>query len=275
MTNIQCQMTNEGIDLLNRMKSNSRWDGKDDFPSCPEWEKEVKAWLKFISDEGQFERFRPRLKDKPSQRDSALAEISVAYYLSKIKGFKIIDWFPIGENGCEGEFVFDYFGAQIWCEVKAPGWESDFIINGVPSKRLSFSKYINGECRSVDDSNKIRHAVELSYKKFLENKINLLIIADDFIIPLNQNTYGRQMIWKSLYYNKLKPPYADGQEKECFMSEKFQNLSGLATFNCQLQGGNIQYDFKIYRNLNSVCPLPEKGALVDSTQDLLNMSAAV
>jgi hypothetical protein len=243
-------MTNLGAQLLQQIRNGSRWEGKDDFPSCKEWEEEVKKWLVFINDEGVFNGYLSRLRDNASQRDSAISEIAIAYFMSRKKGLQIVEWFPKGSNKKRGEFVIDMCRKQVWCEVKAPGWESDFVKEGSFSKRLKNPKHVIGECRSVDDTDKIKYTIEKSYIKIPNNKATLLIIADDFMIPLSERVYGNLVIDRSLFYKKCKPPHHDDREEGCFVTDRYKNLSGLATFNVEKQNGNceIQYCFNLYRN---------------------------
>lgn len=75
------------MDFIDEIKQGARWEGKDAFPSSEFWRLEVNKWGGFIKEGGQFTCFLPRLKDMPKKRDETLAEISAAYFVSKIRSF--------------------------------------------------------------------------------------------------------------------------------------------------------------------------------------------
>ncbi len=67
--------------LLARVRQGARWVGQDAYPAWPIVADEHERWLEFINGKGELRRFLPRLRDRAAQRDDALAEIAVGYFL--------------------------------------------------------------------------------------------------------------------------------------------------------------------------------------------------
>jgi hypothetical protein len=123
-------------------------------------------WLHFVDWKGEMRRFWPRLIKSAYQRDRALAEISIAFFLDTICASPIIDWEPNGEAGTKGEFLATCGAKRIFVEVKTGGWEKDIKeAEGKDSPRLRQPKYIHAEARSVGNWQVIRNAVSNGYKK--------------------------------------------------------------------------------------------------------------
>lgn len=240
--------------LLDEIKQGSRWIGKDAFPSTLEWKLEVEKWLIFIKQEGQFQRFLPRLQDIPRKRDEALAEISAAYFIKRIKGYPILEWQPVGAENKTGEFSFQVANEYIvFSEVKSPGWEADVVRNKDDLGRLDKPKYINGEAAFFNNAVDIRYAIQKAYPKFIEDKLNLLIIVDDLRVSLSEDRWGAE---EALYYKPLKTPYCDTKSEGCFVSTGYNRLGGLATLNVE-QTKEINYRWKLYKNPNAIISLPD------------------
>ena len=242
------------INLLEEIKRDARWNGKDAFPSTLEWELEVNKWIVFIKNNGQLERFLPRLKDMPDKRDEALAEISTAYFISEIKESKIIKWEPKGVDNKTGEFTFTICdGKEVFCEVKSPGWEADIVRRNRDYTRLEKPKHMNGEARFFNNATDIRQAIEKAYPKLPNNTLTLLVIRDDLWVSLNDDLFGAK---EALFYEKLLPPYTDTKENGCFISTEFENLSGMATLNVELSS-KMKYCWKLYHNPHALNKFPD------------------
>jgi len=239
--------------LLDEIRNGAKWVGKDSFPSTPLWEAEVDKWLVFIKDHGQFERFLPRLKGKPDKRNEAFTEINTAYFTSEIMGYPIVEWEPQGANNKIGEFSFLVSDVIVFCEVKSPGWEADIARQDKLSPRLKKPKYIHGEGGPFKNSFDIRHAIEKAYAKFLPDKVNLLVLADDLMVSLMDDRLGTEI---TLFREKLKPPYHDTEPDGCFANDTFKKLSGLATLNI-VHTDRITYHCMLYKNPHALCTLPD------------------
>lgn len=233
------------MSLIETIKLGSRWKDKDAFPSTPEWSQEVENWLLFLKEQGQFERFLPRLKDAPSKRDETLSEISAAYFICKIKACPIVEWEPKGTNNRVGEFLFLLPNKTIiFCEVKSPGWESEIAKQDKESSRLNQPKFIHAEGRFFNNALDIRRSIEKAYPKFSDNVPNLLIITDDLFVSLSDDKFGAN---EALYYEQLKPPHIDTKPNGCFVNSDFNKLGAIATLNVQ-QTKEVKYHWKWYNN---------------------------
>ncbi len=252
------------MNLLQEIKHGSKWEGKDDFPSTRRWKTEVEKWLEFLKDEGQFEKFLPRLRDNPSRRNEVFSEISAAYFIQKIKNCSIIEWEPRGENGSIGEFSFNVSGIIIFCEVKSPGWEAEIAKKNKNSPRIRQPKYINGEGRAFNNAVDIRMSVEKAYPKFRKDIINLLIIVDDLFVSLVDDIFGMN---EAL----LGSPYTDNRSNGCFVNSDFNRLSAIASLNVQ-ETGKLKYFWKLYSNPFALLKIPEffcSGSYIFEVIDLI------
>jgi hypothetical protein len=77
--------------------------GEDEFPSHQEAADEVERVLSYGEVRGQFERLFPQLNGRAMTRNSALAELRVAYYFDRNQ-FHVAEWEPFGDGLKRGEF---------------------------------------------------------------------------------------------------------------------------------------------------------------------------
>lgn len=228
--------------LLQKIFQESRWSGKDQFPSDNLWADEAEKWLRYIKSKGQFEKFLPRLRDLPAQRDETLSEIKAAYFIETYAECPITSWEPPGDNGKLGEFCFSLSGQEVFCEVKSPGWEQAIVESqGIKSPRLDLPKFIPGvEVGSFANWPYVRASVLRAYPKFPDNTPTLLILVDDFKVCLTDDPLGMP---KALYESGTG----------CFMSNQFTNLGAIAALNVQ-NTGKIEYRFSVYHNPMALKP---------------------
>ena len=218
--------------LLSKIAEGSRWLGKDEFPSNEMSRDRIVEWLEYINSKGQFDRLLPRLKDVPAKREETFAEIKAAYFIEKYAGYPITVWEPPGNNGKVGEFTFVFEGREIFCEVKSPGWEREVVESEGPSSpRLKKAKYLLGDHGWVDNSDYIRDTILKAYPKFSINKPTLLILVDDFKVPLNDNPID---MWKALYKENVG----------CFTTSRFCNLGAIGVLCME----KLDPDFCVYHN---------------------------
>ena len=250
--------------LLTKIYSNAKWKDTDGFPSNEIWAENIEKWLFFIYSKGESTRFEPRLiKQNTRQRDKTLAEINVAYFVEKELGFSIVEWEPNGYNNNPGDFLLGGNSVSIYCEVKSPGWESEVVkAPWIDNSRLKKPKYINGEYYVDGDPKPIRRSIDKDYNSFPPDKPTLLIINDDLPTPiLDQVEYNGNLdsIYKALYYKPLSFPYEDINPQGCFVSNSYENLSGIMIFNVRLVYGKekIEYRYKIFQNKYAINKLPE------------------
>lgn len=161
------------------------WRNKDDFPASQAWADEVEEVLTHLKVHGQFDRFLPRLRASITERDEALAEGRVSFFLSNL-GFAITAWEPIVVPNIPGEYEIQLTGSQaIFVEVKSPGWEGELTEEEKRGARKFNPKYINAEFRSYNAEERVLYAAKKAMSKFANDRPNLLVVADDlFVSPL-------------------------------------------------------------------------------------------
>ena len=227
--------------LLAKIAQGSRWLGKDEFPSDELWANEVEKWLQYVDGRGQFDRFLPRLRDLPAQRDETLAEIKPAYFIETYAGYQICAWGPCGEGAKLGDFSFAFKAMKIFCEVKSPGWERSIVKSqGVDSPQLKQPKYITGvEADLFDNSRYVRDSVLKAYSKFPVGGPTLLILVDDLRVSLSNDRLGVPM---ALYESV----------SGCFTSSQYSRLGALAVLNVE-NTGKIEYRVSVFHNPMAQC----------------------
>jgi hypothetical protein len=183
--------------LLHCVIQGARWAGEDQFPGAvgPDLFEE---WLRFITCEGEFDRFRERLQTSRSakHRNATFAEIGSAYFLKKRCGLPIVAWEPVGAGGKEGEFLIALpDGRNMFVEVKGPEWEAEILDSekklGQPGPktrpaRLDQPKSVDGEAFFFAPEPSIFKAVEKAYPKLPDSMPTLLIISDDLRVSLSE-----------------------------------------------------------------------------------------
>ncbi len=222
--------------LLAKIAQGSRWLGEDEFPSDELWADEVEKWLQYVEGRSQFDRFLPRLRDLPAQRDETLAEIKSAYFIDTYAGYQICAWEPCGEGAKLGDFSFAFKATKVFCEVKSPGWERAIVESqGVNSPRLKEPKYIPGiESSWFDNSRYVSDSILKAEPKFPNDNPTLLILVDDLKVSLIDDPLGMP---KALY----------GSGTGCFTSNQFKNLGAVGVLNVE-NTGRIEYRFCVYHN---------------------------
>jgi hypothetical protein len=205
--------------LASEIYIKAKWTREDEFPSNQQWADDLEKILNFANVQGRLLKFTPKLVASASQRDSALAELRVAFHLHS-QGLKISSWEPVGLPPKEGEFkIVNKIGSEVFVEVKSPGWEGELSSSEIKSGRAKKPKYIHAEARSIAPWERIRFAVGKSYIKFLSSIPNLLVIADDLFVGLDYRT--DHMVKISLYSSHNNGP---------FTNESFERLGGVGIF---------------------------------------------
>lgn len=222
--------------LLAKIAQGSRWLGKDKFPSNELWADEVEKWLQYVDDRSQFDRFLPRLRSLPAQRDETLAEIKAAYFIEQYAAYPIKNWEPLGNNGTIGEFSFAFGSKETFCEDKSPGWERAVVESEGPDfPRKKQPKYIPGiKSGRFDNSRYVRDSILKAYPKFPEGAPTLLMLVDDPRVSLTDDPLG---VPKALYE----------RGNGCFTSSQFSNLGAVAVLNVE-HTGRVEYSFCVYHN---------------------------
>src|SRR5262245_22890349 len=172
--------------VLCQVAQGAQWLGTDAFPSCTMWADEYEAWLRFVTNEGVLDHYRPRLQGSKERCEEAIAEIAVAYFFVRRCGLWILAWEPPGAGQTCGEFLLSADAAPpVFVEVKAPGWEQEIVQSeGRANPRLKRPKYVDEEARATGPWASVRHAVAKAYPKLPAFLPGLLVIADDLFVPL-------------------------------------------------------------------------------------------
>ncbi|MBW1795635.1 MAG: hypothetical protein JRJ38_14600 [Deltaproteobacteria bacterium] len=184
--------------LTSTVIDRARWAGEDDFPSSQLWADEIEKVLNFAKIQGQFEHYLSALSASTSQRDSAIAELRVAFFFHRNQ-FDIVRWKPIGQHLKQGEFLVrgpSY--VDTFVEVKSPGWEGQLSDAELKAGRTKQPKYLNADFRSIASWERIQFAIDKAYEKFSPDKPNLLVIVDDLFINLKYNTEIRNTCQASI-----------------------------------------------------------------------------
>ncbi len=239
--------------LLYRISRRALWIGQDDYPAFIEWADEHEKWLQFLSERGEFDRFRPRLESSAAKRDETFAEIGAAYFLEKRCGLALTAWEPPGVGRTTGEFLVGVRpGQQIFVEVKSPGWEAEIVAaEGFASPRLQQPKYLDVESRWTNPWEPVRKSIAKAYPKMPDSMPTLLIIHGDLIVPL---TEWRQNVEIALYCKRVnghKTGYL--AEDGCFVDPRYERLGAVGILNVTLRTGDLtagtfDYAFSFFRN---------------------------
>jgi hypothetical protein len=144
----------------------------------------------FAKERGALELFWPRLRAKKQQRDEALNEIRVAYFLDSV-GYPVIEWEPVDV----GERKLEYAVAipeRMLVEVKSPGWEAELSEEQRAAGRASEPKYRENvfDGGPAGPVQVIRRAAEKALPKFSGNHPSLVVISDDCFVNLTEWGWG-------------------------------------------------------------------------------------
>lgn len=237
--------------FLSMISVGSRWIGTDAFPSCMEWADEHESWMRYVKNQGELDRYIPRLTKSKEQRDEAFSEMAVAYYLGAKCGLSIVTWEPPGEAGKKGEFIVqDGTGQHVFVEVKSPGWEAEIVEvekEGRGSPRLSQPKHVSGETRFTEPWASVRHAVCKAYPKMPATLPTFLVIRNDLVVDLND--WGPWDTEIALYTPK-HPGQSCGYLAETapFADKSFERLGAVGIFTVDLPASGIQYRLEMFEN---------------------------
>jgi hypothetical protein len=212
--------------LFDQVFANARWRGRDQFPSCDEWKREIDLWLQHAQQKSQLERYRPRLNAKRVQRDEALAEIYGAYVMEELLGFEVVDWERPTVGGLDVDFVVRARASEILCEVKSPGWEGQLTQDERKAGRTDLPKHIVGDGRWIATWERVRYTMNKAYPKFPSNTQNLLVLVDDFFVAIGVAAYafGGYVPFSGSATDR-------GHAQECVESH-WENLGGVLLAQC-------------------------------------------
>jgi hypothetical protein len=179
--------------LTTSLKADAAWEVKypdDKYPAWQDYADECETLLSFAQIHGVLDRFRPRLCDKPSKRDEALAELRVEYFLES-SGFPIVDFEPkdAGNRTLECSIALGQ-GQNGLVEVKSPGWESELTDQEIKAGRQKQPKYQHLQGRAAGPVPIIQRAVNKALPKFTGKAPTILFIADDCFMHVGEWGHG-------------------------------------------------------------------------------------
>lgn len=230
---------------------------KGGYPAHPFYIEEREKLLLFAESQGRRDHCESRLRGKLAQREESLNELRVAFHL-KHRGFRIVEWEPAGEGRKKGEFsIARGEGGTIFVEVKSPGWEAELDLEQLRAGRKRKPKHMPEERRggALGTWQHARACISRTYPKFARDSMNLLVIADDFFVPLDD----RQM--QIALYGPSEDPNYYGRGS--FASTEFEILGGIARFKVELihdflsgRDHSLTYRFCLYPNPFALRRLP-------------------
>ena len=193
-----------------------------------------------MQDKGWLTSIKRQLQSR--NYEAFLSEMFAAYFVEKNLGFEIAEWNPKTKMGRDVEFRIKYKSSSgIFCEVKSPGWQGQLDKGDIQSGRAKQKKYSTfPEARVVEPYKYIQKTISKSYKKFLSDRPNLLIITDNLFQPISMGKLvdwypDHKMpknIWYALYNSN--PDLYDGPG--CFITRDYENLSGVLFLNDRFLG---------------------------------------
>ena len=232
--------------LSSELINSAKWNGQDEYPSFQGFADELEALLRFARDQNVLARYLPKLKAGLRQRDAALDELRVAYYLVQC-GFHIAAWEPVGAGTKEGEYlVCGPSTLNTFVEVKSPTWESELERSEIDAGRKDEPKYLFCEGRAFANWERIQKAVEKAYGKLLPTSANLLVVpgAGTFVdICYGAEYHAYEALFKESYAGRFTTP-------------AYENLGGVAVF-CRGGGrSQVTYQLRLFSNPYAILPLP-------------------
>jgi hypothetical protein len=210
-------------------------------PTREKFVAELERLLPFAESENRLTHFVPRLNSRKTQYHEALNELRVAYFFHH-NGFPIIQWEPRGASGKVGECVIGTpEGKNVFVEVKSPGWEGELDAEERKSGRTKLPKYHGpgGGGAVAPYIGHLKECVSRAYPKFAPTAANLLVVADDFFIPL-----AFTEIADAALYDKADQ---SGDELGIFGSRKYENVGGIGIFDTDSEA-TVEYTLQVFRN---------------------------
>jgi hypothetical protein len=206
--------------LTTKLKAEAKW--RDQYPAWQVYADECERLLQFLRDQGETQRFWPRLRSKQQQRDEALNEIRVANHLDSL-GYPIVAWEPIDDPAHSVEFSISLGRRDAaFIEVKSPGWEAELTPEERRSGRTQKDKYIGIEARAASPIQVIRQTIQKAQPKFTGKAPSLIFISDDCFVSVGE--WGWGPLQMALTQSSLG--WGDG----LFRDPLYSNVGGVCLF---------------------------------------------
>ena len=214
----------------------------DGFPAWESWRREFDALVHWANMKGCLSRFEGPLESRNHQRDEALNELRLAFLFDSL-GFPVMQWDPLGANGKKGEFLLDTpEQIPVFTELKSPGWEGELRPEEIAAGRQHQPKYNSAGGGAVGNFMPVHRCIASpkTYPKFAESQANLLIIADDLMLPLHESLFQVE----GALFGSEQQYGQDGY----FTTNQFENIGALGVFYAYSASHGVEYKFSIFEN---------------------------
>jgi hypothetical protein len=135
--------------------------------------------LLFADDQDRLRQFVPRLEAKNTERDEALCELRVAYWLHH-NNLPILQWDLPALNGKVGEYLIGTPEDQkVVVEVKSPGWEGEVSDEARRAGRTKQPKHQPGEDGAFGNWDALHKCIASpkTYPKFALSQLCSLLLT--------------------------------------------------------------------------------------------------
>jgi hypothetical protein len=216
----------------------------DSYPAWQSYADECERLLSFLAARQELDRFRPRLVSRRQQRDEALNEIRVAYFLDR-SGCPVVGWEVTDAAPYNVEFEVSLGqGANAFVEAKSPGWEAELSRLELDQGRAKQEKYAGIESRAASPIEVIRRTVKKALPKFTGNAPSLIVIADDCYVNLGEWGWGPPMM--ALIHRSLG--YGDG----LFRNPDYSKVGAVCLFWERVSDTGVNYASICIANPNAM-----------------------
>jgi hypothetical protein len=162
----------------------------DLYPAWQWYADECERLLSFLAAHGELDRFWPRLRSRRQQRDEALNEIRVGYFLDST-GYPVVGWELMDAAPYNVEFAVALGQAsKVLVEVKSPGWEAELLRIEQAQGRTKQEKYMDLDARAARPVDVIRRTTTKALPKFTGTAPSLIVISDDCFVNLGEWGWG-------------------------------------------------------------------------------------
>ena len=223
--------------LTTRLKGEANW--RDAYPAWQVYADECERLLAFLP-RAQLDKFWSRLKAKQQQRDEALNEIRIAWFLDSL-GYPIVDWDePIDAPGYRTEYSISLPGqSRAFVEAKSPGWGSELTDAERASGRTKGDKYLDEvEGRWADPVGVVRAAVKKAHPKFSGKFPTIVFVSDDCFV--NVAEWGDRPLKTALFEGAYGPTRIPGM----FSTSEYETIGAVCALRVSTVRGPNGIDYE-------------------------------
>lgn len=257
--------------LTRSLIAGAKWQGHDSFPAWQTWADDVESVMKFLHDNGRFDRFHTLIqKTRTTQhRDAMLAEARGSFYLGR-HGFKILEWEPMGEGTALGEARVQLAASPpIFIEIKQPSWQGEHLPLTVAEQRrlspqdraarlarMKEPRFIPDVCEggAVGSHHFSMSVVRRNaLHKLTASQPNLVIVVDECrVTPVGLPSLAHYVVSEF-----LQPAHDPNDPEDRY---NYERLGGVLFLNTVSFGVEVEYNVEFVANPNVIptCALPEE-----------------